>query len=850
MKDNRAIATELEAAIIGECPSTTSSSVGCNYGNNFTILSNQAVTSLSESDLNSVKAGELSGTTCVQNGTYTTGGVTYLKLSFTHNSLTGVIYVNNGILQNPGRILPFIANDNIIFADTWTAGHMVELGSVVNWGNPLGCTTKTAALALGSSIYNASNYTNKQLVKYRDLFNASSKMYALTVIQPDHGVLKVNGSTLPVRHLMVGTSLSFTTACDSGYAIDYYKITYGDGTSGTSSQPGTSMPEMPMTLQVILKIKSTTTASAIITQQTGITIKVNSSTVSPQNIQVNSNVTLSYSLDANYAFTRWKITKADGTELNLGSSFKMPSYDIYVTAIVTYVAPSTISTSDFVILNIPNTGGARSLSITSNGAKHPNNSSPEYFSGIFPKEIEAMDNQPEHSDTLVNLYHMNSAVVDALCKQHYGDEFLQNCVSGVSVDFFISTTHSYYDTNGVTLNIFYENSASTFGTIESINLPRFSQTLSNTQDTTRSSISYDYKIINGGSHNKSGTFVALKIMPHQTCSISDLYNGNGGYPRAIIFHFDQPYGLLFQYTNTIEASANNPIEFIKHGSLLLNIEPIIYNVTQSALVEPYSDGTQANVGYLIHKILNPTNSDKVPYIGGNDFNMPAGDHGFHIRIKTPPGILENDQGSNWQEYLNSIYLTFGLVTLPLSDDPSNSDWGLNTATNTGSLFDTEWVDYVLSNYSGYIDENLTTTGLDAVPLSLLQQFLGASVSDFGIWLVVEETTDKSFIHIFIDLDQIVSVMGGADLQSIQSYDWQFDGPYTFYISLSFSGQIYAWTCNPYNDRNEVTIGESAFTSINTPIADLVTYANGMKSYWKPYLATDQLPECYVYICNV
>ena len=674
-------------------------------------------------------------------------------------------------------------------------------------------------------------------------------MYALTVIQPDHGVLKVNGSNLPVRHLIAGTSLSFTTTCDSGYTVDYYKINYGDGTSGTSSQPGTSMPEMPMTLQVILKIKSTT-ASAIITQQHGITIKVNSSTVSPQNIQVNSNVTLSYSLDANYAFTRWKITKADGTELNLGSSFKMPSYDIYVTAIVTYVAPSNISTSNFVILNIPNTGGARSLSITSNGARHPNNSSPEYFSGIFPKEIEAMDNQPDHSDTLLNLYYMDSAVVDALCKQPYGDEFLQNCDYGVSVDFFISATHSYYDTNGVTLNIFYENSDSTFGTIESISLPRFSQTLSDIQNTTRSSISYSYKIINGGSNNKSGTFVALKIMPLQTYSITDLYNGNGGYPRAIIVHLDQPYGLLFQYTNTIEASANNPIDFIKHGSLLLNIEPIIFTVTQSALVDPYSYGTQSNVGCLIHKILNPNNPDKVPQIGGNDFNILASDHGFHIKIKTPPGILENDQGSNWQEYLNSIYLTFGLVSLPLSDDPANGDWGLDPVTNTGALFDTEWVNFALSNYSGYIDENLTTTGLDAVPLSLLQQFLGVSVSDFGNWLVIEETTDKSSIHIFIDLDQIVSVMGGADLQSIQSNDWQFDEPYTFYISLSFSGQIYAWTCNPYNGRNERDIDESVFTAINTPIADLVTYANGMKSYWKPYQATDQLPDCYVYICNV
>lgn len=83
-----------------------------------------------------------------------------------------------------------------------------------------------------------------------------------------------------------------------------------------------------------------------------------------------------------------------------------------------------------------------------------------------------------------------------------------------------------------------------------------------------------------------------------------------------------------------------------------------------------------------------------------------------------------------------------MLKIPLSDNPvgCSSDWWFDAAAKDDGItvFNTDWVDYVHSNWSGYFTEDeLTANGIFGANLYNLNEFSQVTQDDFPWFMQYE-----------------------------------------------------------------------------------------------------------------
>lgn len=283
---------------------------------------------------------------------------------------------------------------SVYATSNWTqvtaASFMPDMGTIIftTTNDDLKACTKQRALNFGCTVQRSTNYTNNQLVHYEDLTNTSANLYAATINNTSHIKLAIDGSTVPVRHLAAGKVMTITGQATGNYRI---KAITAYGTNDPSKIPTISgnkvtMPAYPVTISCTEEAG----VQCTVNNPTGITISVNGNATGIYNTTSGTTIKLTYSLTTGYTFNSWKITKENGAATSFGATFTMPDYNLIISANVT--APAELN-HDFVVLNVPNSTGAR-YGYYNSSKEVPTVSQNQLveFKGLYDDEIALVEN--------------------------------------------------------------------------------------------------------------------------------------------------------------------------------------------------------------------------------------------------------------------------------------------------------------------------------------------------------------------------------------------------------------------------------------------------------------------------
>lgn len=751
MNASKAIANELEASTVGR-NTTLPVSWGSGSNQRFYIVQNFTT--------GGIKENELVGITGDWNETigFTFGNTFFMECDFYYNSKHCYFYVDlsNGEFRMNRPISVFQnAKWSQVTTDDFYSDQVTVMFTQTN-GDLKACT-KQMALNFGCTVQRATNYTNNQLVRYEDLTNTSANLYAATIKDSSHIKLAIDGSTVPTRHFVTGKVMTITGQATGNYRI---KAITAYGTNDSSKVPTISgnkvtMPAYPITISCTEEAG----VQCIVNNTTGITISVNGNNTGIYNTTSGTTIKLTYTLTSGYTFNSWKITKENGATTSFGATFTMPDYNLIISANVT--APAELN-HDFVVLNVPNSCGARYGYY--NSSKHVPTVSQNAlveFKGLYDDEIALVENGYPHQDLIENAgYDPNM-----LCNTDLGDYFFQLNEWYAVAQVAVKTDAT------VTIRAYHYNSTSS------------NYTLLAEGTTNDVEVELGHLYITTESADSTRTITATWYPNELPSSVSDLEQGSDTQLcNLMTFTYGgETYCIGFNYYGCNVTNFNNSDEIVAYNSPIVNLKPYLQYVSGSVTrdFEPfYAKGPNSRFA----------NGLRVFYLNLDDTReiFPESD----ITITIPTNLLD----INYQE----CYLTMTMLNIPLSDLPvgCSSDWSFTTAAKDDGItvFDSEWVNYVHNNWSGYFtEEELTANGIFGASLYNLNEFSQVTQDEFPWFMTYELNQNDATIT--INLNEMLT-------QGYQG-EWyqQADFGTTLYISLIYQGQIYAWAYAPYGEAN-------------------------------------------------
>lgn len=775
MNASKAIANELEASTIGR-NATLPVSWGSGFNQRFYIVANIGCSAFEQNEM----VGE-TGDWNENVGIYE-GSTFFMECNFQPSGER--IYTCYVDMTNFNINTPIVVYATSNWTQVTTPSFMPDMGTVIfttTNGDIKGCT-KQRALNFGCTVQRATNYTTNQLVRYEDLTNTSANLYAATIKNSSHIELAIDGSTVPTRHFVAGKIMTVTGQATGNYRI---KTITAYGTNDSSKIPTingnkVTMPAYPITISCTEEAG----VQCVVNNPTGITISVNGNTSGIYNTTSGTTIKLTYTITSGYTFNSWKITKENGASTSFGDTFTMPDYNLIISANIT--APKELN-HDFVVLNVPNCSGAR-YGYYNSGKNVPtvSQNSLVEFKGLYDDEIALVDSGQSHVELITAAgYDFN-----ILCQKDLGDYFFQlnewYAVAQVAVQTDATVTISAYHWDEANQAYVLLADGTTY-----------------TVDTQLGNL---YITIEPA--DKTRTITVMWYPKQMPSSVSDLESGNDSQLcNLMTFAYGgETYCIGFNYYGCDTQNYNNN-EIVAWSSPIVSLKPqLSYSVSGSITkdFEPfYVKGPNSRFANGLRAFYYDLYGTREPFPKSG------------ITITIPTNLLDIDY--------QQCYLTMTMLKIPLSDNPvgCSSDWWFDAAAKDDGItvFNTDWVDYVHSNWSGYFTEDeLTANGIFGANLYNLNEFSQVTQDDFPWFMQYELNQNDATIT--INLNEMV----------IQGYqgDWykQTDFETTLYISLIYQGQIYAWAYCPYNKANtmDAYISDCTLTPTHTGTAMQLNHA--------------------------